>query len=119
MDWAVPKSVFSMSEPAVKEEVEIKKENLDDDDDDEVLGMSTSGVDGCDVQTTEIKNEPLSDESEGDDTYSTSDVNESSYSEEETGQRDEYVKYNMHMHRETECILCLNVPFISYMFLTV
>lgn len=117
MDWAVPKSVFSMSEPAVKEEAEIKKENLDDGDD--VLGMSNSGVDGCDVQTTDIKNEPLSDESEGDDTYSTSDVNESSYSEEETGQRDEYVKYSMLMHRETECILCLNVLFISCIFLTV
>ena len=118
MDWAVPKSVFSMSEPAVKEEAEIKKENLDDV---EVLGMSASGVDGCDVQTTDIKKEPLSDESEGDDTYSTSDINESSYSEEETGQRDEYVKYNgyMHVHKETECILCLNVLFISYIFLTV
>jgi len=118
VDWAVPKSVFSMSEPAVKEEAEIKKENLDDV---EVLGMSASGVDGCDVQTTVIKKEPLSDESEGDDTYSTSDINESSYSEEETGQRDEYAKYNMYMHvyRETECILCLNVLFISYIFLTV
>lgn len=116
MDWAVPKSVFSVSEPAVKEEAEIKKENLDDV---EVLGMSASGVDGCDIQTTDIKIEPLSDESEGDDTYSQSDINESSYSEEETGQRDEYVKYNMHMHRETECILCLNVLFISYIFLTV
>ena len=113
MDWAIPKSVFSMSEPAAKEEVEIKKENLDDD---EVLGMLGSGVDGCDVRTMDIKNEPLSDESEeGDDTYSTSDINESSYSEEETGHRDEYVKSNMHMHmhRETECTLCLNVLFIS------
>jgi len=118
VDWAVPKSVFSMSEPAVKEEAEIKKENLDDV---EVLGVSASGVDGCDIETTVIKNEPLSDESEGDDTYSTSDINESSYSEEETGQRDEYVKYSMHMnmHRETECILCLNVLFINYIFLTV
>lgn len=114
MDWAVPKSVFSMGEPAVKEEAEIKKENLSDDDD-EVLGMSASGVEGCDVQTTDIKNEPLSD----DDTYSTSDVNESSYSEEETGQRDEYVKYNMHVHRETECILCFKLLFIRYIFLTV
>ena len=120
VDWAVPKSVFSISEPAVKEEPEIKKENLDDDDD-EVLGVSASGVDGCDVQTTVIKKEPLSDESEGDDTYSTSDNNESSYSEEETGQTDEYAKYNMymHVHRETEWILCLNVLFISYIFLTV
>jgi len=119
VDWAVPKSVFSMSEPAVKEEAEIKKEKLDDDD--EVLGISASGGDGCDVQTIDIKKEPLSDESEGDDTYSTSDINESSYSEAETEQRDEYVKYNMHMHmlRETECILSLNVLFISYIFLTV
>lgn len=115
MDWAVPKSVFNMSEPVVKEEAEIKKENLDDV---EVSGMSASGVDGCDVQTMDIKDEPLSDESEGDDTYSTSDINESSYSEEETGHRDEYVKYSMHlhMHRETECILCLYVLFISYIF---
>jgi hypothetical protein len=59
--------------------------------------MTTSGVDGCDVQTTTIKKEPLSDESEGDDTYSTSDINEGSDSEEETGQCVEYVKYNMHI----------------------
>jgi hypothetical protein len=96
VDWAVPKSVFSKSEPAVKEEAEIKQEKLDDV---EMLGMSASGVDGCDVQTVEIKDEPLSDESEGgDDTYSTSDLNESSYSEEDTGHRDGYVKYNIHVH---------------------
>jgi len=118
VDWAVPKSVFSMSETAVKEETEIKKENLDDV---EVLGMSASGVDGCDVQTMDIKKEPLSDESEDEDTYCTSDINESSYSEEEIEQRDEYVKYNiyMHVHRATECILCLNVLFISHIFLAV
>jgi hypothetical protein len=117
VDWALPKSVFSVSEPAAKEEGEIKKEDLDDD---EVLEMSASGVDGCDVQTAAIKNEPLSDESEeGDETYSKSDMNESSYSEEETGHRDEYVNYNMrmHMHREREYIFCLNVLYISiYIF---
>lgn len=85
VDWALPKSVFSVSEPAAKEEGEIKKEDLDDD---EVLEMSASGVDGCDVQTAAIKNEPLSDESEeGDETYSKSDMNESSYSEEETDRK--------------------------------
>jgi hypothetical protein len=113
VDWAVPKSVYSVSEPGAKEEAEIKKEDLDDD---EVLGMSASGVDGWDVQTTAIKNEPLCDESEeGDETYSKSDMNESSYSEEEAGHRDEYVNYSMlmHMHRVREYVLCLNVLYVS------
>lgn len=119
MDWAVPKSVFSVSEPAVKEEAEIKQEKLDDV---EILGMSASGVDGCDVQTMDIKEEPLSDESEGgDDTCSTSDINESSYSEEETGHRDEYVKYNMHcMCTERLKAFCVLMFFSSTnIFLTV
>lgn len=86
VDWAVSKSVFTTNEALTKEEIEIKKE--DPGDDEERVSKSPSDVEGCDVQPIEIKNEPLSDESEKEeeeqsDSDRKSDTSESSDSEEE------------------------------------
>ncbi|KDR23731.1 RNA-binding protein 28 isoform X3 [Zootermopsis nevadensis] len=86
VDWAVPKSTFSTTESSAIEEIEIKEE---DQDDDGSVKKLTSGDSSCDVQPVEIKNEPLSDESEDDDNAdSKSDTNESSDSDEEEEEED-------------------------------
>jgi hypothetical protein len=81
VDWAVPKAVFTTNESSTKEETEIKEEAQDD----AVEAMSSSAMDveGCDVQPIEIKNEPLSDGSEGEahDSDRKSDSSESSDSD--------------------------------------